>query len=250
MTTPLNLVDQYLVELKLHGVRETLSTRMKQAKEGALAHDDFLNLCLHDEAQFRKNARVQRLLRNASFRNNANLEGIDLTTPRGIDKKLIQDLSTASFINDGLNVLIMGPTGVGKTHLATALGNAACRHGHSTLFYPINLLVEKLLLSRAQGNYLHLLKKLGSTNLLVLDDLGIKPLTPTSYQDLYDILDERAENKATIITTQLPPENWSEVIADPIVCEAITDRIVTRSVRIMMKGDSYRKKKVKNIDSI
>lgn len=249
MTTPLNLVDQYLVELKLHGVRETLSTRMRQARDEDLACDDFLNLCLHDEAQFRKNARVQRLLKAASFRNNASLEAIDLATPRGIDKKQVHDLSTARFIDDGLNVLIMGPTGVGKTHLATALGNAVCRQGRSTLFYPINFLVEKLLLARAQGNYLHLLRKIGSTDLLILDDLGIKPLSASSYQDLYDILDDRAENKSTIITTQLPPENWSEIIADPLVCEAITDRIVTRSVRILMKGDSYRKKKVKNIDS-
>lgn len=250
MTVPLNLVDQYLMELKLHGVRESLAHRMKQAQDEGLPYEDFLNLVLHDEAQFRKNSRVSRLLKAACFRNNASLEGIDLTTPRGIDKKLMVELSTAKFINDGLNILIMGPTGVGKTHLATALGNAVCRAGLTTLFYPINLLVEKLLLSRAQGNYLHLLKRLGSADLLILDDFGIKPLTPTSFQDLYDILDDRAEKKSTIITTQLPPENWAEIIADPLVCEAITDRIVTRSQRIIMKGESYRKKKVKNLDSV
>jgi DNA replication protein DnaC len=173
MTIPINLVDQYLVELKLHGVRETLSIRAKQARDESMPPEDFLNLVLHDEAQFRKNARVQRLLKTASFRNNASLEGIDLTTPRGIDKKLINDLSRARFIEVGLNILIMGPTGVGKTHLATALGNAVCRQGHSTLFYPINFLVEKLLLARAQGNYLHLLRRLAAADLLIIDDFGI-----------------------------------------------------------------------------
>jgi DNA replication protein DnaC len=138
-----------------------------------------------------------------------------------LDKKLVNDLGCTKFVADGLNVLIMGPTGVGKTHLATALGNAVCRKGRSTMFYPINLLMEKLLLARAQGTYLLLLRRLASTDLLIIDDFGIKPLTPPGYQDPYDILDDRAEGKSTIITTQLPPENWSEAIGDPVVCESI-----------------------------
>jgi DNA replication protein DnaC len=247
MSKPMNLVDQYLVELRLHGVRETLLTRSEQAKSENLTHGDFLNLVLHDEAQWRRNTRIQRLLKMASFRSHAACEALDMSTPRGLDKRQIQDLATTRFIDDGVNVVIMGPTGVGKTHLATAIGNSACRNGRSTLFYRMNNLIEKLAMARAQNTYLHLLRKLAGCDLLILDDLGIKPLTPPQFQDLYDILDERGDGKATVVTTQVPTENWSEIIADPIVCEAITDRIVTRSIKLIMKGDSYRKK-AKSVD--
>ena len=248
MSKPLNLVDQYLMELRLHGVREALTRRLKQAKDEDLGFEDFLNLCLHDESSFRKNARIDRLLRTATLRTQACLENLDLQTPRGLDRKLIQDLSQSRFIEHGQNVLILGPTGVGKSHLATALGRSACRNGKTTLFYRLNTLTEKLLLVRAQGTYLNLLKKLASVDLLILDDFGIKPLSPQQFQDLYDVLEERTETKATILTTQLPIENWPEVIADPVVCEAITDRIVPKAIKIIMKGDSYRKKKEKIID--
>ena len=239
----LNLVEQYLVDLKLSGLREGLSVRLKEARQEQLSYEDFLNCCLYDETQHRKNSRIGRLLKNAGLRCQGSLEGLDLVTSRGLDKKLIHELESCRFIQDGLNVLIMGPTGVGKTHLAAALGNTACRKGKTTFSYRMNALAEKLLLARAGGTYLNLVKKLASADLLILDDFGIKPLSPQQFQDLYDVLDERTENKSTVITSQLPVENWSEVISDPVVCEAITDRIVPRAIKIVMKGDSYRKKK-------
>ena len=144
---------------------------------------------------------------------------------------------------DGTNVIIEGPTGVGKTYLASALGHAACRQGYSTLFYRMNALIEQTTLARAKGTYLNLVKRLAGADLLILDDFGIKPLAPQQYQDLYDILDERSEGKATVVTTQLPAENWSEVIDDAVTCEAITDRLASRAVIIQMKGTSYRKKR-------
>jgi DNA replication protein DnaC len=246
---PINLVEQYLTDLRLHGLQEGLSPRLKEAQSAELPYEDFLNLCLFDETQFRKNARIERLLRAAAFRAHVSLEGLDTTTSRGLDKKMIHELASTRFIDNGSNLLIMGPTGVGKTFLACAIGNAACRAGRSTLFFRMNNLAEKLLLSRAQNNYLLLLKKLAAVELLILDDFGIKPFTPQQFQDLYDVLDERTENKSTILTTQLPVENWSEVIADPVVCEAITDRIVPRAILLTMKGDSFRKKNMKTIDS-
>ncbi len=242
---PLNLVEQYLMELRLTGIRDGLATRLKEARQEQLGYEDFLNLCLYDEDRYRKDSRIKRLLHNAGLRVPASLEGIDLVTPRGLDKKLLHELENCRFIEDGLNVLIMGPTGVGKSYLAAALGNAACRKGKTTFFYRMNALTEKLLLARAQGTYLNLIKKIASADLIILDDFGIKPLTPQQFQDLYDILDERTDNKASVITSQLPPQNWSEIIADPVVCEAITDRIVPRAIKIVMKGDSYRKKKCK-----
>lgn len=246
---PINLVEQYLSDLRLHGLKENLSPRIKEAQSENLPYEDFLNLCLFDETQWRKNTRIQRLLKTAAFRSPVSLEGLDMTSPRGLDKKMIHELASNRFIDSSSNILIMGPTGVGKTFLACAIGNAACRAGKSTLFFRMNTLTEKLLLSRAQNTYLHLLKKLSAVELLILDDFGIKPFSPQQFQDFYDVLDERTENKSTILTSQLPVENWSEVIPDPVVCEAITDRIVPRAILITMKGDSYRKKKAKTIDS-
>ncbi len=235
--------ERILFELKLRGIVNQLPLRLKQSREEKLSHEDCLNLLLQDEMDHRKNTRIQRLLRAASFKNQVSLEGIDYSSPRGFDKALISDLSKGDFISKGINILILGPTGVGKSFLASALGNCACRNGISTIFCRMNNLLEQSALSRVKGTYLNFVKKYTAVELLILDDFGIKPLTPQQFQDLYDIIDERSEDKATVITSQLPPQNWSEVIPDPITCEAITDRIVSKGIVITMKGDSYRKKK-------
>jgi DNA replication protein DnaC len=238
----LEMVDSRLMELKLHGIRESWHQRLKQSQTEDLGYEGFFSLVLEDEASWRRNTRIKRLMKRAAFRQPASAEGIDYSTPRGLDKKLIADLAGCRFVLDGGNVIIHGPTGVGKSYLASALGNASCRHGYSTLFFRMNTLIEQTTLTRAKGTYLNLVKRLGVCDLLILDDFGIKPLTPQQFQDLYDILDERSEDKATVVTTQLPVENWSEAIADPITCEAITDRLVSKAVTIHMKGDSYRKR--------
>lgn len=228
------------MELKLHGIRECLARRLKEAHDGGLGFEEFLSLLLQDELDHRRNARIKRLLRTAAFRLPASLESLDLQIPRGLDKKQIADLGGGRFIRDGLNILVLGPTGVGKTFLASAIGNAACRSGYSTLFFRMNTLIEQTTLARAKGTYLHLLRRLAAADLLVLDDFGIKPLQPQQYQDLYDILDERSEGKSTIITSQLPVTNWNEVIGDPVSCEAITDRLASRAIKLEMKGPSQR----------
>jgi DNA replication protein DnaC len=238
-----NLIDTLLLQLKLHGIQTNLPGRMKQALDEKLGPEDLLGLLLHDEAEYRKNARIDRLLRAACMRTPASLEAFDWSVPRGLDKKVVNDLATCRFVRDGHTVIVMGPTGVGKSFIASALGNAACRHGHSTFFYRMNGLIEQMGLARAKGTYLNLVKKLGGCDLLVLDDFGIKPLTPQQYQDLYDILDERSEGRATIVTSQLPIANWNEVIGDPVTCEAITDRLAARAVKIIMRGESYRRRR-------
>jgi DNA replication protein DnaC len=228
-------------------MRETLGNRIKEAMNDDLSYEDFLNLILFDEVQHRRNVRRQRLIKSAGFRSEASLEGLDYKTPRNFDKKLIKQLSTMRFVDDGVNLLIHGPTGVGKTYLATAIGNHLCRHGRSTLFVKMNLLFENIALVRVQGRYLNFLKKIRSIDLLIVDDFGLKPLTEQQFQDFYDVLDERDNGKATIVTTQLPSENWDEVIKDPIVCEAISDRIVSKAIKIKMTGPTGRGKKWKEL---
>lgn len=246
--TAIDLTQSHLETLKLHGLRQALAERLQQAHEERPGYEQFLGVVLEDEVRYRNNARIARLIKNAGFRATASCESVECSSQRNLDKQLLLDLSTCRFVREGTNVLIAGATGVGKTHLATALGNAACRNGLPVVFLRMNTLLEKLLVVRAQGTYLNLLKRLATADLLILDDFGIKPLAPQQYQDLYDILDERAERKATILTTQLPVENWGEVIADPVTCEAITDRLVSRAIQIHLKGDSYRKKSRRELD--
>ena len=211
--------ETLLMDLKLQGMRGSLSQRLKQSAEADLGYEDFLSLLLQDELDYRRNARIQRLLKAATLRQAASLESLDLPTQRGLDKKQLADLGGGRFIREGLNILILGPTGVSKTFLASAVGNAACRAGHSTLFCRMNTLIEQTILARAKGTYLNLIRRLTTPDLLILDDFGIKPLLPQHYQDLYDILDERGEGKSTIVTSQLPVANWSEVIDDPVSCK-------------------------------
>lgn len=245
------LVHQ-VTDLKMTGIRDCLPTRLQQARRDKLGHDDFLSLILQDEIDHRRSARIKRLLKRASLRHQGSLEEIDFAVNRGLDKALMNDMATCRFVLDGINAVILGPTGVGKTHLASALGNAACRQGHTTLFYRVNSLIEQFLLARAKGTYLNLLKRLAAADLLILDDFGIKPMEPQQYQDFYDVIDERGEDKATIVTSQVPIENWGEVIADPVTCEAITDRLTSVANKIIMKGSSYRPKrgKAKKLDKV
>lgn len=249
--TMINLTEQQLIELRLDGMRAALARRLKQAQDDGLGFEDFLGLLLEDELECRKNKRLVRLLKVAAFKQSASLEALDLAVPRGIDKREIKDLATCRFVRDGQRVIITGPTGAGKSYLASALGNAACRNGHATLYFRMNALIEQLGLARAKGTYLNMVKRLAGCDLLILDDFGIKPLTPQQYQDLYDILDERGDDRSTVVTTQVPTDNWNEVINDPVCCEAITDRLVSRSKQLKLslpRGKSCRGQKLSKME--
>lgn len=241
----LQLTENLLIDLRLHGMRSAFSERLKQAADSQASYEQFLNLMLHDEKEHRHAAKIKRLLSRAAFKQNASLESIDYAPTRGLTKATINELATGRFVKDGTNILISGPTGVGKSFLANAIGNNLCRLGISVAFYRMNALIEKIHLERAKGTYITFLKKISAFDLIILDDFGIKPLEPQEYQDLYDIIDERGDEKPLIITTQVSPENWSEIISDPVTCEAITDRIVSQAMTIKMKGDSYRKRRKK-----
>nr|EES53785.1 MAG: IstB domain protein ATP-binding protein [Leptospirillum ferrodiazotrophum] len=240
-----NTTPELLSELKLHGIKESLPKRLEELAEQQWSPSEFLNLCLEDEKLHRQNLRLLRRLKAASFPIVSSLENFDLTVDRKLRKSTIRELAGASFVTQGTNILIAGPTGVGKTHLACALGQAACRQGFSTLFFSLNRLLEKMALVRAQGRYLSLLKKLTAASVIVLDDFGLRALTPPQLQDIYDLVDGRVESLSTIVTTQLPVENWREILPDPVLCDAITDRIVQKAIILEMEGESYRKKRFK-----
>lgn len=242
--------EQLMESLKMNGVMATLSQRLKEAEDQELGYEEFLNLIFEDEKLHRENERITRLLKRAAFQQKASLESFETKPSRGVDRKMLNDLSLMRFIQHGQNIVISGPTGVGKSYLACAIGNNICRNGFTAQFYRINTLIEKFSLERAKGTYLNFIKRLTSASVLILDDFGIKPLEPHSYQDLYDVIDERGPERSLIMTTQLPVPNWSEVIDDPVTCEAITDRITANCLKIKMSGASYRQKKRTQVDKV
>lgn len=242
--------EELLVNLKMRGALESVAHRLKEAEEGELGYEDFLNVLLEDEKLHRENGRIVRLIKKAALQQMVSLEAFETKPSRGVDKKTLNDLSSMRFIKSGQNIVISGPTGVGKSYLACALGNSACRSGISVQYFRLNSLIEKFALERAKGTYLNFVKRVSSASVLILDDFGIKPLESHQYQDLYDVIDEHGAEKSIIITTQLPVKNWSEVIEDPVICEAITDRVTSNAVQLKMSGASFRQRKRVQVDKV
>ena len=242
--------QQLLEGLKMRGMLDSLMQRLREAEEQDLGYEEFLNLVCEDEVLRRENDRIKRLLKRATLKQNGSLEAFEVNRQRGVERKVLNNIATMRFIQNGQNIIISGPTGVGKSYLACAIGNNACRSGFTVQFYRINTLIEKFKLERAKGNYLNFIKRLTSASVLILDDFGIKPLKPSQYQDFYDVLDERGATGCLVITTQIPVTNWTEVIGDPVICEAITDRIVANAMKIKMQGQSRRKKREGVVDKV
>jgi len=223
----------------------TLDLRLEEATSHSWGHIEFITALTQDEKIYRDNRRTNRLRKAAKLRQEASFERVDFTAKRNITKAMVRDLMELRFIKDSRNVLLLGPTGVGKTFMACAIGDHACRNGYSCKFMGMNFLIESISLARVEGSYLKFRDRLIKIDLLVLDDLGIKPLPSQTIEDLYDILEERYQNKSTIITSQLPLSNWREVIDDDVAYEAIMDRLSHSALKLEISGDSYRKRQVK-----
>jgi DNA replication protein DnaC len=222
--------------------------RLAEATTHAWGQSDFLSALITDEKNYRENQKIKGRIRAARFRTEACAEKIDVTAKRNLSATQVKDLMELRFLKEPRNVLIHGQTGVGKTFLATALGNQACRKGFTCIFLGINELIERIDIARADGSFLRFRDRLIRTECLILDDLGIKKLPQVMVQDLYDILEERYSNKSTIITSQIPLENWKEVIEDPVALEAILDRLVHGAIKLNLTGESMRKKRAQSLD--
>lgn len=243
---------EMMTKLRFLGMLETLDLRLHEARSSSWSYADLIGSLITDEKIYRDDKAIKRRIRVARFRTDACLEKLDLTAKRSLSRHQVNELKELTFVREPRNVLLLGPTGVGKTFLATAVGNHACREGYKTLFMGMNMFIEESSMARASGNFLKFRDKLIRADLLVLDDLGIKPLPATATQDLYDILEERYQSKSTVITSQLPLENWKEVIEDEVALEAIMDRLIHGALKIEIKGESYRKKrgKEKKVDTL
>ncbi len=231
---------------KLRGMRLGATAEALKAQEGdaecqGLSFAERFGLLVDREWTARRDRKLRRLLKEARLRLPACPEDIDYRTPRGLDKPLLRGLFGGDWLRDGRNVLLTGPTGVGKTFLACALGNAACRQGFRTRYYRVPRLLGDLELARADGSYASLLGRLAALDLVILDDWGLVPLTAPEARDLLEVIDDRSMGRSTLVSSQLPVENWHATMADPTVADAVLDRLVHNAYRIALKGESMRK---------
>jgi DNA replication protein DnaC len=228
-------------EMQWTGILKTIDQRLSEAASLGWGHIEMLSALVTDEKIYRDNQKTARRIKSANFRTQAHIERLDLTAKRTITKAQVSDLKQLQFIKTApRNVLIIGPTGVGKTFLAESLGEYACRNGYSCIFVGISVLVEKWQMTRADGTYLKYRDRLIKTDLLIIDDMGLKKLPPEAVQDFHDILEER-QLKCTMITTQLPLKNWREIIEDELALDSIVDKLKHGTLEVKIEGETYRK---------
>jgi DNA replication protein DnaC len=233
-----------LHELRLLGMAAALEEQAGMPQTHDLSFEDRLALLLEREVSCRGDRRLTRLLQLAKLRLSACIEDIDFRKPRGLDKALVLRLASCTWIGNSEAVLISGATGTGKSFIACALGQSACRHGFTTRYYRFSRLLGELALARADGSYPKLLEKLARTQLLILDDFGLSPLTDSERRDLLEVLEDRYDRRATLITSQLPFDHWHAVVGDTTFADAILDRLVHHAHRINLKGASMRKRQL------
>jgi DNA replication protein DnaC len=231
-----------LHELRLPGMAAALEEQLRMSDIESLGFEDRLGLLLEREITYREDRRLSRLLHLAKLHQNASVEDLDLRSPRGLDRSLVLRLAGCQWIREQQNVLVSGATGTGKSFLASALGQAACRHGLSVRYWRFSRLLDDLALSRADGSYPKRMEKLSKTELLILDDFGLAPLSDAERRDLLEVLEDRYGRRATLITSQLPFEHWHEVVGDATFADAILDRLVHNAHRITLKGASMRRR--------
>ena len=230
-----------LVALGLTGMAKAFDEQQQQPDVAALGFDERFALLVDREATERENKRLVNRLRFAALRQNAVVEDIDIKAPRGLDRVLFQKLVAGEWIKRYQNLLIVGPTGVGKSWIACALGHKACRDNHSVIYRRLPRLFDALALARGDGQHARLLKMLARVDLLILDDWGLAPMLPEQRRDLLEIMEDRHGRGSTVVTSQLPVEHWHEIIGDPTIADAILDRLVHNAHRLTLKGESLRK---------
>jgi len=228
-------------QMKLYGMARAMESAVEMGIDGVTA-DEFVAHLVDAEYDDRHERRFKRLSRAAKFRYRASMEEIDFSPERKLPKNLLVRFSDCSFIKDRKNLTVTGPTGSGKSFLASALGNQACIYGYRTFYFNISKLFSQLKLAKADGTYIARMEKMERAPLLVLDDFGLSGLDTASRLMLLEILEDRHGLRSTIITSQLPVSSWHEVIGDPTIADAICDRIINSSYRIELGGNTLRKK--------
>ncbi|MEK7717943.1 MAG: IS21-like element helper ATPase IstB [Pseudomonadota bacterium] len=230
-----------LNSMKLFGMAQSLPQRLADPKQAELSHAEFAALLTQDEKMNRDNRRLARLLKNAKLKQQAAVEDIDYRHPRGLVRQAMMELVNGAWMAAGRNVLITGPTGVGKSYIACALGNLAARAGHPVLYARAPRLFESLHQARGDGSHLKALTRMGKVQVLIIDDFLITPLAVAERKDFLEIIEDRYGAMATVITSQCPLKDWHEAIGDPTLADAICDRLMHNAYKFELRGESIRK---------
>jgi len=225
----------------LHGMAKALKQWLEQPRDKSLTPEDLVGLLVDAEQVHRDNRKLQQRLKNAKLRQQACVEDIDYAHARGLSKAVEMDLASSRWAQRHQNILLTGPTGVGKSYLACALGQKACRDGYSVVYRRASRLFDELAQARADGTYPHLLRRLAKAQVLILDDFGLEPLAAPQRKELLEVLDDRYQLGSTIVASQLEPKDWHAVIGDATLADAICDRLVHNAHRLMLGGESIRK---------
>jgi DNA replication protein DnaC len=236
--------------LSLTGMAQAWLAQQQRADLAALAFDERFGLLVDAEYLMRENRRLERRLREAKLRHTqACLEDVTEPAKRGLDRALLRQLGTCRWIAEHLNVVITGATGVGKTYLACALGQHACRNGYRVLYRRTPRLIDELTLARADGTLPRLLARLARLDVLILDDWGITPLRDHDRRDLLEVIEDRDGTRSTLLASQIPIAKWHDYLGDPTVADAIADRLLHNAHRLVLKGPSRRKRQTREANT-
>lgn len=231
--------------MRLLGMCDAFQTSLETRQHEQLSADELVSLLVQAEYDDRQNRKVNRYLKAARFRYSAQVEQIDFISPRGLDRNTVLRLASCQFIEKHENLIITGPTGVGKSYLASALGHQACMQGHKVLYLNTAKLFSQLKMSKADGSYPKLIHRIEKQDLLLLDDFGLYPLDEESRLMLLEVIEDRHGRRSTLITSQLPVTKWYDLFQAQTIADAVLDRIVHTAHRLELKGESMRKTKAK-----
>lgn len=244
----MNQTIEKLGVMKLEGMIEALHKQAGTPELKSLSFDDRFGLIVDAEYTAQENASLSKRIKSAKFRHSANFEDIDLRTKRGLDRTVLTALSLCDWVLKGINILIDGPTGVGKSYVACALAHKACRSGYTSMYFRAPRFFQELTVSRLANRYSRYLSKLAKIDVLVLDDFALAPLTEEQARDLLEVVDDRCGKRPMIIASQLPPDNWYGTIPSATIADAILDRIIHSSHKLHMTGPSCRRGRVVSAD--
>jgi DNA replication protein DnaC len=230
-------------QLRLYAMSEVYQRSMKENLFSAYTHDEFIAFLVDTEWENKQNMRIGQLIKNAGFKQNITALNIDYVTHRNLDRNMFERLLSLQFLKQAENIIITGPTGVGKSYLAQCIGRSCCEYGVKTLYLNCGELIERVKLSKIEGSYTKLLKKLYAYPLLIIDDFGLHAFDHHSRQALMDIVENRYDSSSTIIASQIPVADWHQTIGEGTIADAILDRLVYSSHRIDLYGESPRKNK-------
>lgn len=227
--------------MKFYGMARAFSSCLEDGRMARMTADEMLSFLITSEYDDRHNRRIERYIRNAKFRYHASIEKLYYGPERNLEKNQMMRFAECDFIAKGESILITGCTGIGKSYLASALGNQACMKGYKVFYTNLNKLFAKLKMMKADGSYLREISRIEKQDLLILDDFGLQPMDNQNRSALMEIIEDRHGNRSTIITSQLPVQEWYDLIGEKTVADAILDRLVHDAHRIEIDGESLRK---------